>query len=292
MFVIAGVSGHTGSVAADALLAQGKKVRVVVRDAAKGETWKARGADVAVASVDDAVSLARAFDGAEGAYVLLPPDVQAATPLEDGKRRTTSIAAAVKTARLPHLVLLSSVGAQHEDGTGMIRTVHFAEQELSATGTALTAIRAAYFMENWEGSLGMVGQGVLPTFLPPALSFPQVATRDIGLTAARALAEGPQGSQIVQLAGPRDYSTDEVAAVIAKLAGKPVKAQQGPLEAVVPTFTSFGMSPAVAELFREMYAGLASGRVAFAPDTDGPRRTRTVRGTTPLEDVLRRALGR
>ncbi len=53
MYVIAGVSGNTGKVVADTLLAQGKKVRVVVRDAQKGEAWKKRGAEVAVAELDD-----------------------------------------------------------------------------------------------------------------------------------------------------------------------------------------------------------------------------------------------
>ena len=50
-YVIAGVSGNTGSVAAAALLDAGAKVRVVVRDAAKGAPWKARGAEVAVADL-------------------------------------------------------------------------------------------------------------------------------------------------------------------------------------------------------------------------------------------------
>ena len=42
MYVVAGVSGHTGKVAAETLLAQGKSVRVLVRDPAKGEPWRAR----------------------------------------------------------------------------------------------------------------------------------------------------------------------------------------------------------------------------------------------------------
>ena len=35
MYAIAGVSGHTGSVVAETLIAEGKPVRVIVRDAAK-----------------------------------------------------------------------------------------------------------------------------------------------------------------------------------------------------------------------------------------------------------------
>src|ERR1051325_5750281 len=37
MYVVAGVTGHTGGAVAEALLAQGEKVRVIVRDADRGE---------------------------------------------------------------------------------------------------------------------------------------------------------------------------------------------------------------------------------------------------------------
>ncbi len=73
-FAILGVTGNTGKAAAEALLAKGKSVRVVVRDAAKGEAWKAKGAEVAVANVVDAAALGRAFAGAEGVYVLDPAE--------------------------------------------------------------------------------------------------------------------------------------------------------------------------------------------------------------------------
>ncbi len=39
MYVIAGVTEHVGSVAAMELLAKKKPVKVIVRDAKKGEAW-------------------------------------------------------------------------------------------------------------------------------------------------------------------------------------------------------------------------------------------------------------
>jgi uncharacterized protein YbjT (DUF2867 family) len=72
MFVVAGVTGNTGKVVAETLLAQKKPVRVLVRDEAKGAEWKRRGAEVVVAELDDAAALDRAFAGATGAYFLLP----------------------------------------------------------------------------------------------------------------------------------------------------------------------------------------------------------------------------
>jgi uncharacterized protein YbjT (DUF2867 family) len=284
MYAIAGVSGHTGSVAADTLLAQGKQVRVIVRDAAKGAAWQAKGAEVAVASLDDVAALTRAFTGVAGAFVLLPPQmsIASATPLEVNAKVASAIAAAVKAAALPHVVLLSSVGAQHPDGTGPIRALHRAERELTATGAAVTAVRAAYFQENWGAALGGLAQGALPTFIPADIRYPQVATRDIGRTAAAALIEGGKpGLQVIELSGPRDYTGHDVAAALAKLTGVPVAAQDAPLDAVVPTFTGFGLSKAVAELYRELYAGIASGRVAWEGGA-----ARQLRGAVDIADTL------
>ena len=68
MFVVLGASGNTGKVVAETLLSQKRNVRVVVRDAAKGQAWKEAGAEVSIADVEDGAALERAFSGAEGAY--------------------------------------------------------------------------------------------------------------------------------------------------------------------------------------------------------------------------------
>lgn len=283
MFVIAGVSGNTGSIVANALLEHGKKVRVIVRDAKKGEPWKARGAEVAIATVDDEAALTKAFEGATGAYLLSPPDMGATDFIAQRRASFETLARAVEKSKLPHVVLLSSVGAQHEAGTGPVRTLHFAEQRLAKTPAKTTFVRAAYFLENWASVLGAAAQGTLPTFLPPELVVPMVATKDIGLVAAKALLEPPSGkSEIIELAGPRDYSSRDIAAVLGKILGKSVEAAVAPLEAVVPTFTSFGISAHMAGLFQEMYDGIAKGVVAF----EG-KGARLVRGQVDAETALR-----
>ena len=210
-----------------------------------------------------------------------------ATFLDDRKRLVAGFARAVKAAKVPHVVFLSSVGAQHESGTGPIRSVAEGERVLKTTGAALTVVRAAYFVDNWAGVLGAAkADGVLPTFVPASLTFPQVATSDIGAVAARTLLEGPRGVRVIELAGPVDVSAEDVAAVLTRVLGRPVKPLPLPLEAVVPTFTQYGINPAFAELFREMYEGIISGRVDFEK-----RGTEFVRGTTSLEQTLRALAG-
>ncbi len=287
MYAVAGVTGHTGAVVAETLLAANEPVRVIVRDPKKGARWQERGADVAVADVGDAAALTRALGGVAGVYLLLPPIPTSNQPVEDNRKVSAAIREAVSAAAVPHVVLLSSVGAQHEGGTGPIQMVHHLETELEATGAATTFVRAAYFMENWGASLGMLEQGTLPTFGAVDVAFPQVATRDIGRVAAAALLEGPRGRDVVELAGPRELSANDVAATLSALTGKTVAAQQFPLEGVVPTFTALGISAAFAELYREMYAGMAEGKVAWEGGA-----ARHARGTVPIEDVLRPMLAR
>src|SRR5579863_8408986 len=90
MFAVAGVSGHTGKVVAETLLAQKKPVRVIVRDAAKGEEWKRRGAEVAVADLEDAEALTRALRGADSAYLLLPPMMGSTDVRRDSARKSAA----------------------------------------------------------------------------------------------------------------------------------------------------------------------------------------------------------
>lgn len=288
MYAITGVTGHTGSAAAETLLAQGKKIRVVVRDAAKGEAWKARGAEVAIAALEDSAALARAFAGVDGAFVLLPPNPTSTDPIGANAALTASIAMAVKASGLPHVVLLSSIGAQHADGTGPIRALHVAERELAATGAGLTAVRAAYFQENWGASLGTLATGTIYAFVPASLSFPQVATVDIGRTVAAALVEGARRGEkrVIELAGPREISGEDVGRALTAITGSPVAVQTAPLDQVVPVFTGVGLSKEMAELYREMYEGIISGRVAWERGAAG-----ATRGSASIEDTLRTLLG-
>ena len=127
MYVVVGVSGNTGSVVASALLDRRQKVRVVVRDRAKGAAWASQGAEVAVAELNDPEALAHSFAGAKGAYVLVPPQNASTSVLTDNAKVVNAIVAAAKASKIPHVVLLSSLGAHLPKGTGMLSSLHDAE---------------------------------------------------------------------------------------------------------------------------------------------------------------------
>ena len=81
MFLVAGVSGNTGSKVANLLLEKGEQVRVLVRDEAKGAPWKAKGCEVIAGSLRDPEFVSRAFEGIASAYLLNPPAMGSDDPV-------------------------------------------------------------------------------------------------------------------------------------------------------------------------------------------------------------------
>jgi uncharacterized protein YbjT (DUF2867 family) len=282
MFVVLGATGNTGSAVVETLLSKKQSVRVIVRSADKGAGWKAKGADVAVASLDDVSVLTKAFEGAKGLYLLVPPNYGAEAWLSDQRARMDRAAEAVQKSGVDHVVFLSSVGGHLHGGTGAIRAASYGEQALGCLAKRLTILRPCYFMDNWAPVIGAAkAQGVLPTFIAPTAKIPMISTKDIGRIGAEQLMTGGYGKQIVEMAGPEEYSPDQAAAALSQILGKTVTAQHAPLSAVVPTFKSFGFSDEAARLFEEMYTALSKGAIGYEhPD-------KLVRGTVTLDDVLR-----
>ena len=191
MYAITGVSGHTGAATAEALLSTGHQVRAVVRNAERGELWRRKRCDVAVADLGESSALATALRGVDGAYLLSPPNFAAADFLADRQALLEGLVEGVKEAEIRNVVFLSSIGAQHASGTGPIVSLHRAEQAIQGIAPSVTFLRAAYFLENWGSAIPVAReQGVLPHYGPIDVKFPQVSARDIGEAAANALVEG------------------------------------------------------------------------------------------------------
>ena len=286
MYVILGASGNTGSVVATTLLERGKQVRAVARDVKKLEGLRAKGAEVVSADVQDAASMARVLAGAEGAYLLVPPDNTSTDLVARGRKIIDGYVEALAKASVKHAVVLSSVAAQQPAGTGPIVITHYAEHTLpKAPATTFTFLRAAYFMENvLNFAYPIKHDGVLPVFGGgEAYPFPMVATRDIGHVAAEALLAPPSAHAWIELSGPKEYSYVEAAAEASTILGREVKATVLPIDAMVPTLTSIGLSPNVAGLYREMTEAAGKGLVMF--EGKGSQR-----GKVTLGDVLRAGL--
>ena len=288
MYVVAGVTGRTGGVVAETLVAQGEKVRVIVRDAKQGEVWKQQGAEVAMAQLTDIAAVTKALTGAKGAYLLLPPRLDVEDVLAAQRPLTDALAEAVRKSGVPHVVLLSSFGAELPEGTGPIQALHYAERTLGVASKNITFLRAAYFIENVAPVLPATRGGALPTFLTADRRIPMIATADIGRVAAELLLEPATNTRVVELGTLRDWSPNDLAAELSRILGRPISAQFAPLDAVVPAFTGMGLTRGLAELYREMFEAINRGVVG----RQGPPAVRRFGQLTPgdvLQDLLEKS---
>lgn len=282
MYAITGVTGHVGGATARVLLGAGAQVRAVVRDSAKGRAWAELGADVAVADFTNRTALTAALAGCRAAFVMLPtvPTFTAA----DHRSMADSIAAAVATSGVPHVVMLSSIGADLPEGTGPIRWLHHLENRLRETGALLTAIRSPHFQEKVEAVLGAAtGAGMYPVFGDSAdVPTPMAATRDIGAAAARALTSPPLASEVVDLEAP-SYTERQVAEMLGAILQTAMDVVIIPRPGWLDALTSAGVPPQLAPELVELYD--AENRGILQPCGD-----RQHRCTTGLDETLRRVI--
>src|SRR3984957_2560017 len=274
MHVILGASGNTGSIIANSLLSEGKKVRVMGRDAGRLQRFVRKGAEAFTANVSDAAALTEAFSGARAAYLLLPP----AKSREGQERESDAIAKAVRESGLRYAAHLSSYGAQVPEGTGPVAGLHSSEQKLNAIiGLNVLHLRAAYFMENSLAAIGMSrGMGIFGNALLPDVKLPMVATRDVGNYAAQRLLDLDfSGKQTREVLGERDLSMTETTAVIARGIGNPdLRYQQFPYDQVQQVLMQLGVPPKGAAMYIEMYKAINAGVLV-------PLEPRSRENTTP-----------
>jgi uncharacterized protein YbjT (DUF2867 family) len=278
MIVITGATGRTGRVAAEALIAKGEKVRAVGRDAKKLEPLAQKGAEAFLGNVEDAASMTKAFEGATAVYLVLPEDTSQQDLRSHQERVSDSYAEAVATARVPHVIALSSIGAQQAEKTGPIVGLHNMEEKLNEiSGLNALHLRAGYFMENLLMSIPTIrSMGILPGGLKADAAMPCIATKDIGAYAATRLAARDfYGCSVQELHGQRDISMKEAASVVGKGIDQPnLGYTQVPFGMLEPALVQMGLPKSTVALLIEMWKGANEGLIV-------PLEPRSPKNTTP-----------
>lgn len=280
MFAVTGVTGKVGGSVARSLLAQGHKVRAVVRDAGKGGSWSAQGCDIAIARVEDAPGLTRAFQGAEGVFLMTPPNYDPEPGFPETHVAAEAIRQAIEAAQPGKIVFLSTVGA-HVAEPNLLNNSKITEEMLRTTSVPVTLLRAAWFMENAAWDVEAARRGVIPSFLQPLdHRIPMVAAADIARTAAEILKETWTGVRLVELEGPRRYSANDIAAGFGSALERPVRAEAVPRDQWEALFRSQGMKNPMPRI--RMIDGFNEGWIDFESGEANSRKERTT-----LEAVLR-----
>jgi NAD(P)H dehydrogenase (quinone) len=280
-YAVMGVTGKVGGVVARTLLSARQPVRALVRDTGKGEAWKERGCELALAEIGDAATLTKAFEGVAGVFVLPPPVFDPSPDFCEARTTAEALRSALEAARPPRVVYLSTIGAQaHEPNLLTQHTI--IEQALGDLPMPVTFLRPAWFMENsiWDVAPARE-QGVILSFLQPLdKPVPMVATVDIGRLAANLLRETWSGRRVVELEALERVTPNQIAATFAQLLGRPVRTETVPRATWEELFKSQGMKNPTPRM--RMLDGFNEGWIEFERGN-----AESQYGTVNLETVLK-----
>jgi NAD(P)H dehydrogenase (quinone) len=262
MYAVTGITGNVGGALARALLSANQPVRAVARDFAKSQTWAARGCTLALAQMDDAVSLTSAFRDAEGVFILPPSEFDPALGFPEARAVIAAVKTALESARPGRVVCLSTIGAQAAQ-SNLLTQRTLMEEALGTLPVPVTFLRPGWFMENaaWDVAPAR-DNGIIRSFLQPLdKPVPMVATADVGRTAAALLQQRWSGRRVVELEGPRRITPNDIATAFAAILGHPVQAEAVPRETWEGLFKSQGMRNPMPRI--RMLEGFNEGWIQF-----------------------------
>jgi uncharacterized protein YbjT (DUF2867 family) len=285
MLAILGASGKVGRATIAQLRRRNLPVRAILRRDDQAADFQALGCETVLADINDGDSLRRAFAGAAAVQVICPVAGQAVDAAGTMRGQIDRVVEALQQAKPDHVLAISDYGAEQESGTGVTLVFRYLESALRDVAGALTLLRSSEHMQNWARFVGVaIRDGVLPSLHQPLnKAFPTVAAQDVGLIAADLLAEPPAAGErrIIHVEGPRRYTAEGIAAILATQLGRPIRAVALPPDEWSARLTTAGLSPSYAAMVVELFQAHNAGRIDAEPAA-GPIR----RGTTEMQTIL------
>jgi len=283
MYAITGASGQLGRLTIEKLLASVPPSQIVaaVRNPEAVKDLAARGVLVRHADYDQPDTLPSAFAGVTKLLLI-------SSNLTTG--RVSRHQAVIDAAKAAGISLIAYTSMLHADRPGAKLALEHRETELAldASGIPTTILRNGWYTENYlmalqpalaAGALyGAAGYGKISL----------AARADYAAAAAAALvAANP--APIYELAGDTAWTLSDLAAEVARQAGKPLAYVNLPEEDYEKALVSAGLPSELADLLADADANAGKGALF----EDGGALSRLIgRPTTPVAETIGAALGR
>ncbi len=242
MNIIFGGSGQVGSYVVKQIKRMRLPVRAVVRDPSK---IIVEGVETRVADMFDAEALTSAMMGCECAFLITPENPSSKDIIGETRQIVDNYRTAIQASGIEKIIGISCVGAQLDADTGNIQMSRILESLADLPITSVF-IRPSYYYSNWLAYLDVINSnGIMPTFFPEDFNLEMNSPLDVAVLAAKHLTDGNMDGRktIVEVAGPRQYSSRDVADIFSKLLRKNVNAQSIPPGQWMKALTLAGFTP-------------------------------------------------
>jgi NAD(P)H dehydrogenase (quinone) len=284
MILVTAASGRLGRAVATALARRvaPSTVRLAARSPDKLADLRARGFDIAAADYEDEAALARAFDGVEAALV-----ISSVGGNEDRIRHHRNAIAAAEAAGTKRLVYTSAVNPVPTSRFEWAPAHAETEAALRRSTLGFTILRDnAYAANNGGLYKQALATGV---FAVPGVGAKvgYVTHDDVADAAAGVLTGSGHEGKTYEMTGPEALDGHQVAERLSRVAGKPIRAEDMPLDAYAGMLRTFGLPEPVVAGVTSFLAASAAGEYA---GVSGDVARLAGRPATPLEAYLKATL--
>ncbi len=262
MILITGASGKTGKAVVAALARSNSPVRAVVRRPSQVEMLLRIGAgDAVIADMRAPGDMQNAFEGVRAVYHICPN----MSPF--GFEIGAVVIASAISAGIEHLVYHSVLHPQTREMPHHWNKLQV-EEALIDSGLNFTILQPAAYMQNllagWEL---LFRQGVLRNPYPVETRLSLVDLQDVSEVAVEVLTRPGHKNAIYELAGTNPLSQLELAEILADALGRPVKAEEEPLDQWDERAVQAGLDVDQRELLKKMFSYYAGHGFAGNPTT-------------------------
>ena len=266
MIVVTGATGQLGRAIVEQLVTRvpADQVGVSVRDPAKAADLAALGVRVRPGDFAVPDALPHAF---EGAAQLLIVSSNAAAYGGDTLAQHRAAVDAARAAGVGRIVYTSHMGASATSAFPPMRDHAATEAMLRESGLAWTALRHGFYAASAVALMGdALTTGVLEAPADGAVSWTTHA--DLAEAAARVLTDaGRYDGATPPLTGPEALHLAELAGIASELAGRPVRRQTLPDEALRARMAARGAPGRAADIALGLYAASRNGEFAAVDPT-------------------------
>ena len=278
MIAVTGASGHLGQLVIEQLLQKvpANQVIAIVRSPDKAQGLAAKGVQVRKGDYNAPATLDAAFQGVQKLLLVSSSEVG---------QRARQHQAVVDAAKKAGVKLLAYTSILKADTSGVsLAAEHLTtEKAIRASGIPFVFLRNGWYLENYTENLGPALQhGVLMGAAKDGRI--AAATRaDFAAAAVAVLTTPGHEGRVYELGGDQPFTMAELAAEVARQAGKPVAYNDLPAEAYEKTLLSFGLPPPMAQVLVSADQGIARGDL---DERSGDLSRLIGRPTTPLSGAV------
>lgn len=266
--LVTGASGQLGRAVINHLLDTQKvapaNIIAATRNPENLADLAARGIAVRAADFNDRASLEKAFAGADRVLIISTSDLD----LKTGRRlkqHETAVAAA-KAVGVSHLLYTSMPNPEPGSPVLFAGDHYGTEQAIKASGIPYTIFRNGWYQENLFMSLPhAISSGKWYTSAADG-RVAHGARDDMAAAIAAGLASSSKESHIYTLTGPQAYTTNEIAALVSEVTGKPLEVIQLPDEALTEGVKAAGVPEDFARIIVSFDANTRAGRIGEVSD--------------------------